>query len=104
RIEICVWVSGACSGPLVATFATPPVTGSGPININTVAGQYEASWNLLNTSFLTRKTYRIRVLKGTTTTGVTEMGAISVDVVRGRWALTRSDGTLAPLISASSLP
>jgi hypothetical protein len=99
RVEICVWTSNACSGALVAQFATTPSAGMGTLTANSTAGQYEATWSLLSSSFLTRKTYRIRALQGTT-----ELGAISVDVVRGRWALTRTDGTLAPLVAANDLP
>lgn len=98
-IEICAWSGAACSGAPIATFATTPATGIGPIVVNTAVGDYEASWNLLNAALTTRKIYRIRVLQGTV-----EVGAISVDVVRGRWALTRSDGALAPLVSANELP
>src|SRR5262249_22260792 len=36
--------------------------------------------------------------------GPTETGAISVDVIRSRWALTRSDGTQAALVGATALP
>lgn len=46
-----------------------------------------------------RATYRIRVLRGTT-----ELGALSVDAMRGSWALSRADGTPGPLTSASALP
>jgi hypothetical protein len=95
RIEICVWVTGACSGSPIAIFTN--------VTVNTAAARYEATWSLMSTTFTTRKTYRIRVLK-TDAGGVTETGAISVDVVRGRWALTRSDGTQAPLVSATQLP
>lgn len=99
QIQICLWVNNLCSGPLVAQFSTTPSGTVGPIAVNSAAGDYEASWNLLNSAFTTRKTYRIRILQGTN-----ELGSISVDVVRGRWAPTRSDGTLAPLIAANSLP
>ena len=66
---------------------------------NTAAGRYEATLSLMNTSFLTRKTYRISAMRGTT-----EVRGILVDIVRGRWALTRTDGTLAPLVAAADLP
>jgi hypothetical protein len=52
----------------------------------------------MNSNFRTRKTYRIRVWHA-----ATELGALSVDVVRGRWGLTRTDGSLAPLVAASEL-
>jgi hypothetical protein len=66
--------------------------------VNAAAGRYEASWSLLDASFVTRRTYRIRALAGGA-----ELGAVSVDVVRGRWALTQA-GATAPLQSASALP
>jgi hypothetical protein len=99
EVDVCVWTGSACSGTPVAQFATVPTTGQGTLGINTVAGRYEATWSLLSTSFITRKTYRIRALQG-----ATEIGAVLVDVVRGRWALTRTDGTLAPLVAANTLP
>src|SRR5262249_35249994 len=99
QLVICAWTGTACSGTPVAQFSTTPSGSVGSISVNVAAGDYEASWNLLNASFTSRKTYRIRVLQG-----MVELGAISVDVVRGRWALTRSDGTLAPLNAANNLP
>ncbi len=99
RVEICWWVAGACNAAPIAQFATLPVPGEGTLRVNSAAGAYEADWSLMSTSLLTRRTYRIRALRGTL-----EVGAISVDVIRGRWALTRNDGTLAPLVAATTLP
>lgn len=98
-VEICVWNSGSCVGSPVARFSTTPANPVLPLTANAAVGQYQADWSLLSTAFTTRKTYRIRTLKA----GI-EIGAVSVDVVRGRWALTRTDGTLAPLTSAIALP
>jgi hypothetical protein len=98
-VEICAWNGVACSAPPVARFSTTPSGTTLPLLIDRTIGRYEAAWNLLDSRFVSRKTYRIRVLQGTT-----ELGAVSVDVVRGRWGLTRSDGTLTPLIAASTLP
>lgn len=98
-VEICAWTAGACAGPVIARFATVPGADTQPLTVNTTIGQFEGNWSLLSTSFTVRKTYRIRVLQE-----VSEIGALSVDVVRGRWALTRADGTLAPLSSANTLP
>jgi hypothetical protein len=98
-VEVCAWTGSACSGGLVARFSTAPTGTDLPLTVNAAAGAYEANWNLMDTRFTTRRTYRIRVLQGTT-----ERGAMSVDVVRGRWALTRSDGALVPLMAASALP
>jgi subtilisin family serine protease len=97
-VEICAWGGTACVGAPVARFTTGPVGGELPLTVNTVAGQYEASWNLNDASFTTRRTYRIRVLHGTT-----ELGAISVDVVRGRWGLSQ-DGSVVPLRASANLP
>jgi len=99
RVQVCVWVGGACTGPLTAQFSTTPSAGVGTLTANTAAGRYEASLSLMSTSFLTRRTYRISAMHGTT-----EVRSILVDIVRGRWALTRPDGTLAPLAAASALP
>lgn len=98
-VEVCPWSGGACSGPAVARFTPAPAGTEQRLTTNAAVGRYEAAWNLLDARFTTRRTYRIRVLDG-----AAELGAISVDVVRGRWALTRGDGTLAPLASASALP
>jgi hypothetical protein len=60
RVEVCLWTSNACSGLPVAAFAPTPATGEGTLTRNTTAGRYEAVFNLLNTKFTTRKTYRNR--------------------------------------------
>ena len=99
RVQVCVWVAGACSGPITAQFATTPGAGVGTLTANTAAGRYEATLSLMNTSFLTRKTYRISAMRGNT-----EVRGVLVDIIRGRWALTRTDGTLAPLVAATELP
>jgi hypothetical protein len=91
-VEVCAWTGSACSGGLVARFSTAPTGTDLPLTVNAAAGAYEASWNLLDARFVTRRTYRARVLQG-----AAELGAVSVDVVRGRWALTGVDGTRAPL-------
>ena len=99
RVEICPWVANTCSGAFVSAFAPVPGAGESPLMVNTAAGRYEATFNLLNAKFTARKTYRIRALQGST-----EVGGLLIDVVRGRWALTRTDGTLAPLAAANTLP
>src|SRR4051812_12024454 len=86
-VEICPWTGTVCSGSPIARFVVNAVSPTLPLIINTSSGDYEASWNLLDPTLTTRKTYRIRALNGTS-----EVGAISVDAIRGRWALTRSDG------------
>jgi len=98
-VEICRWSGTACAAPPIARFTVAPIAPVLPLTINSVAGRYEAAWSLNDATFTTRRTYRIRVLQS-----AAELGAISVDVVRGRWALTRTDGTLAPLIAATELP
>ena len=99
RVEICAWVANTCSGASVSAFAPVPGAGESPLMVNTAVGRYEATFNLLNAKFTARKTYRIRALQGST-----EVGGLLIDVVRGRWALTRTDGTLAPLMAANTLP
>jgi hypothetical protein len=96
-VEICPWNGTACSGAVIARFGTVPGPGIGALTVDAAAGEYSASWNLLSSAFTTRRTYRIRALVGTT-----ERLAVSVDVVRGRWALTR-EGSPAPLVSANQL-
>ena len=98
QIDICEWSGGAC-GTVVARFSTTPAKGDGAVVVSSTAGDYEASWSLLSTALVTRKTYRIHVYSA-----AVEFGSVTVDVVRGRWALTRDDGSLAPLLAASELP
>ena len=98
-VEICAWNGANCTGSPVARFSTVAGVDVLPLSVNATIGQYEANWSLLSTTFTTRKTYRIRVLQGPT-----ELGAVLVDVVRGRWALARSDGKIAPLVSSNALP
>lgn len=95
-VEVCLWVNSACSGAPIITFTNG---GASALVANTTVGQYEANWSLLSTSLLLRHTYRIRALSG-----ATELGGILVDVVRGRWGLTRTDGQLAVLLAANELP
>lgn len=99
RVQVCTWVNNACVGSPVAQFATTPSAGVLPLVVNTSVGRYEATLNLMSTSFLARKTYRIAALKGTTV-----LSTVLVDIIRGRWALSRTDGTLAPLVAATDLP
>ena len=98
-VEVCVWTGAACDGAPVARFTTAPAGGELPLTANAATGRYEAAWSLADARLTTRRTYRVRVLRG-----AAELGTLSVDVVRGRWALTRTDGTLAPLQAASALP
>jgi hypothetical protein len=110
RIDVCVWTGTACTGPLVAQFTITPTGSALPLTANTATGEFEASWSLLSTSLSTRQTYRIRAFGGTSSSvagslgGPVEVAAVSVDVVRGKWALTKTDGSLAPLVAAVSLP
>lgn len=99
RVQVCTWVNNACTGSLIATFAKTPAAGELPLVANTSVGRFEATLNLMNTAFLTRKTYRIAAMKGNSV-----LKTVLVDIVRGRWALSRTDGTLAPLVSATDLP
>lgn len=98
-VEICAWSGTSCLAQPIARFRRTPGAGELPLTIDATSGWFEAQWSLLSTSLVTRRTYRIRVLEGTT-----EVGAISVDAVRGRWAPTSSQGTLVPLAAANSLP
>lgn len=98
-VEVCVWSGGSCAGAPVARFSTAPAANDLPLTVNARVGQYEASWSLTDARLTTRRTYRVHVLQGTT-----ELGGVSVDVVRGRWAPTRPDSALAPLAAASMLP
>jgi hypothetical protein len=96
-VEVCAWTGAACAAAPVARFTTMPAGTDLPLTVDAAAGRYEAAWGLMDASFRTRATYRIRVLHG-----ATELGAVSVDVVRGRWALT-SPASPAPLHAAVAL-
>ena len=98
-VEICAWTGTTCAGAAIARFSTAPSSAELPLTINRAVGEFEASWNLMSASFTTRRTYRVRVLNDSS-----EIGSVTIDVVRGRWALTRTDGSLAPLIATTSLP
>ena len=97
-VQICAWTGTACAGLPITQFTTQSTTATDRLMVNATVGDFEATWSLLSAALSTRKTYRIRVLLG-----VTELTGVNVDVVRGRWALTRSDGTLAPLAAANEL-
>jgi hypothetical protein len=100
-VEVCVWADSACAAPPVVRFTTAPgARGAStlPLTVNATVGQYEASWSLANVT--KRERYRIRVLQG-----ATELGAVSVDVIRNQWGLTPAAGLpAAPLIAATALP
>lgn len=96
-VTVCRWTGTACATTPEATFAM--TSGPGVAPLTRLGGVYAASWSLLPGRYVTRQTYRIRV-----TQGARELGALSVDMVRGRWASTRADGTLAPLTAAATLP
>ena len=97
-VEICAWTGTACASEPIVRFAIAPVAPTRPLVVNATGGWYEASWDLMDVRLTTRRTYRVQVRRGTAA-----VGAVLVDAVRGRWALTQS-GTLAPLQAASALP
>jgi hypothetical protein len=108
-VEICEWSGGNCAGSLVARFSITPTGNDFPLVVDTVSGEYRATWSLTSDIARRRSTYRIRVLSRGE-----ELGATWVDAARGEglartsrtrlgWA-PRSDGKAAPLVSAKAVP
>src|SRR5438309_3296084 len=75
EVEICVWNGTACDA-LIATFSTNTGTGSETVRVDTENERYIVNWKTGQFHLDPAKTYRIRVLLGST-----ELGHADVDVV-----------------------
>jgi hypothetical protein len=103
-VEICAWPDKAeqgrvarCANAPIARFSLRPSRRDLPLTVDITSGFYEAEWPISAPDFTTRRTYRIKVLRGSS-----EIGAALVDVERGKWGVSQN-GEVA-LHSSSVLP
>src|SRR6058998_3373678 len=99
EVEICVWTGTACDS-LIATFSTNTGTGSATVRVDPENEQYVVNWHTGQFGLDPAKTYRIRVLFGST-----ELGHADVDVVKNRGA--RGSGNpraFVPGVHGQTLP
>jgi len=99
EVEICVWNGTACDA-LIATFSTNTGTGSETVRVDTENEQYIVSWKTSQFRLDPAKTYRIRVLFGST-----ELGHADVDVVAtGRERKSVNTAEFVPVVNGQTLP
>ena len=99
EVEICGWTGTACDS-LIATFSTNPGTGSATVRVDPENEQYVVNWKTSQFGLDTAKTYRIRVLFGST-----ELGHADVDVVAtGRERKSVNTAEFVPVINGQTLP
>src|SRR2546428_2884488 len=99
EVEICVWTGTACDS-LIATFSTNTGTGSATVRVDPENEQYVVNWKTGQFGLDTAKTYRIRVLLGST-----ELGHADVDVVATVRERKSVDATqFVPVANGQTLP
>src|SRR5438477_214730 len=99
EVEICLWTGTACDS-LIATFSTNTGTGSATVRVDPENGQYVVNWKTGQFGLDTAKTYRIRVLFGST-----ELGHADVDVVAtGRERKSVNTAEFVPVVNGQTLP
>src|SRR2546425_6247490 len=99
EVEICVWNGTACDA-LIATFSTNTGTGSETVRVDTENEQYIVNWKTSQFRLDPAKTYRIRVLFGST-----ELGHADVDVVAtGRERKSVNTAEFVPVVNGQTLP
>src|SRR5437899_2746549 len=99
EVEICVWNGTACDA-LIATFSTNTGTGSETVRVDTENEQYIVNWKTSQFRLDPAKTYRIRVLFGST-----ELGHADVDVVAtGRERKSVNTAEFGPVVNGQTLP
>src|SRR5437016_119541 len=99
EVEICVWNGTACDA-LIATFSTNTGTGSETVRVDTENEQYIVNWRTSQFGLDPTKTYRIRVLFGST-----ELGHADVDVVAtGRERKSVDATQFVPVVNGQTLP
>src|SRR5436189_3282546 len=76
EVEICVWTGTACDS-LIATFSTNTGTGSATVRVDPANEQYVVSWKTGQFVLDTAKTYRIRVLFGSTGLGHADVDGVA---------------------------
>ncbi len=92
-VEICRWNGASCSTDLIARFAITPTGFESLLERHRDGGFFQASWDLSGLKFEGIRTFHVRVLLSGT-----EVGMSSIDVGRGRWALTPPNGA-SPVMS-----
>src|SRR5438876_1137048 len=99
QLEICVWTGTACDS-LIATFSTNTGTGSATVRVDPENEQYVVNWHTGQFGLDPAKTYRIRVLFGST-----ELGHADVDVVNNRRARDSvNTAEFVPVVNGQTLP
>src|SRR3989449_1818018 len=99
EVEICVWNGTACDEPIV-TFSTKTGTGSETVRVDPANEQYIVTWKTSQFGLDPTKTYRIRVLLGST-----ELGHADVDVVAtGRERKSVNTAAFVPVVNGQTLP
>ena len=99
EVEICGWTGTACDS-LIATFSTNPGTGSATVRVDPENEQYVVNWHTGQFGLDPAKTYRIRVLFGST-----ELGHADVDVVNNRRARDSvNTAEFVPVVNGQTLP
>src|SRR5207245_366160 len=99
EVEICVWNGTACDAP-IATFSTKTGTGDETVRVDPENEQYIVNWKTGQFGLDTAKTYRIRVLFGST-----ELGHADVDVVAtGRERKSVNTAAFVPVVNGQTLP
>jgi len=99
EVEICVWNGTACDA-LIATFSTNTGTGSETVRVDTENERYIVNWKTGQFHLDPAKTYRIRVLFGST-----ELGHADVDVVAtGRERKSVNTAEFVPVVNGQTLP
>src|SRR5437879_694028 len=88
------------SSTLTATFSTNPGTGSATVRVDPENEQYVVNWHTGQFGLDPAKTYRIRVLFGST-----ELGHADVDVVNNRRARDSvNTAEFVPVVNGQTLP
>src|SRR3989441_12006316 len=99
EVEICVWTGTACDAP-IATFTTKTGSGSETVRVDPENEQYVVNWHTGQFGLDPAKTYRIRVLYGST-----ELGHADVDVVNNRRARDSvNTAEFVPVVNGQTLP
>src|SRR2546422_4886466 len=99
EVGICVWTGTACDAP-IATFSTKTGSGSETVRVDPENEQYVVNWHTGQFGLDPAKTYRIRVLFGTT-----ELGHADVDVVtNGRERRSVNTAEFVPVVNGQTLP
>src|SRR5205807_10096891 len=98
EVEICVWTGTACDS-LIATFSTNTGTGSATVRVDPENEQYVVNWHTGQFGLDPAKTYRTRVLFGST-----DLVHADVDVVNnGRARDSVNTAEFVPVVNGQTL-